>query len=90
MAIYQVGEKVLGFWGAMHPLNYGKIEKMDRAMDGWFRIRWNDGHSCEGFIGDIFHDAVGSCGVGIYFCAAHELNQYPDEWFEVKVEEDVA
>ncbi len=85
MGIYREGEKVLGYWGAMHPLSYGKIE---RVVHGGFRIEWSDGSSCEGLIGDIYHDFVGSCGVGIYFCSAHSLNDYPDAWFEIKAEED--
>ena len=84
MGIYWEGEKVLGFWGAMHPLSYGKIE---RVMDGWCRIAWSDGSKSEAMVGGIYHDFVGSCGLGAYFCAAHSLNEYPDEWFEIKAED---
>ena len=85
MAVYRVGEKVLGFWGAIHPLSYGKIEKI---AEGWCDVVWSDGTKSIERVGKIYHDMYGACGCGVYFCAAHELNQYPDEWFEVKVEED--
>jgi hypothetical protein len=84
MGIYREGEKVLGYWGAMHPLSYGKIE---RVIEGWFRVAWSDGCKSESLVGDIYHDLVGSCGLGIYFCAAHSLNDYPDDWFEIEAED---
>ena len=84
MAIYQAGEKVLGYWGAMHPYGFGKI---DSIKDGWCNIAWNDGTMSIERVGEIFHDAIESCGLGVYFCAAHELNQYPDHFFEIEAEE---
>jgi hypothetical protein len=81
MGIYREGEKVLGYWGAMHPLSFGKIEKIE---DGWCQIAWSDGSKSLDKIGSIYHDFAGACGCGAYFCSAHSLNDYPDDWFEME------
>lgn len=34
-----VGKKVIGNYGAMHPIDYGKITSVEL---GWILIEWND------------------------------------------------
>ena len=84
MGIYREGEKVLGFWGALHPLSFGKIEKI---ADGWCTIGWNDNTKSIERVGEIFHDLAGACGIGVYFCDTCAPGfDIPDEWFEIKAE----
>ena len=75
--MYQVGQKVVGYWGAMWPYSYGKMIEVDAdAMK--FVVEWSDGSKYHGRVSDVYHDEIQACGVGVYFAQGDE----PEQWFE--------
>ena len=75
--MFKLGQKVVGYWGAMWPYSYGKIVEVD--AEAWkFVAEWSDGSKYHGRVGDVYRGQVQSCGIGIYFAEGDE----PDQWFE--------
>lgn len=78
---YQVGEKVVGYWGAMWPYSYGKMIDVDYDTMK-FVVEWSDGSTYQGHIGDVYYENAKArahyCGVGVYFAQGYEN----EEWFE--------
>jgi hypothetical protein len=77
MIYYEVGKKVVGYWGAMWPYSYGKMCEVD-VENMKFSVQWADGSKYHGRISDVFYEEVRACGVGVYFASGDE----PDHWFE--------
>lgn len=78
--MYQVGQKVIGYWGAGHPYSYGKIAEWNPDESMQFAIQWSDGSKFYGRASDIHYGNVQSCGIGLYF--ADDADDWADAWFE--------
>ena len=77
--MFKVGQKVIGYWGAMHPYSYGKIVEWNADESRKYVAHWNDGSKFHGKIADIQVGEPMSSGVGIYFAGEDDGL---DEWFE--------
>jgi len=71
-AMYQVGQEVIGYWGAMHPYSYGQISEWNPEQSMKFVVQWDDGSEFHGRCSDIYHGNVGCSGIGVYFAQNEE------------------
>lgn len=65
--MYQIGQEVIGYWGAMHPYSYGKISEWNPEQSMRFVVQWDDGSEFHGKMSDIGCGNVGCTGIGVYF-----------------------
>lgn len=70
-----IGQRVIGYWGAMWPYNYGAIISIN---DGWARVQWSDGSFYNGRVADFNYGDIDRGNAGVYFAQGDE----PDSWFE--------
>lgn len=71
-----VGDKMVGWWGAMFPFGYGRVVSV---AGNSCVIEFDDCGEKEIKIVEIHWDLPQSCGIGVY----RAPDDMPDEWFPV-------